>query len=52
MMLEIVKDKTEDIISLLENTGYYLINEQEKKQYQTLKKMMEVCSQNLIWHQN
>ena len=38
MMLEIVKDKTEDIISLLENTGYYLINEQEKKQYQTFKK--------------
>lgn len=37
-MLEIVKSKIEDIISLLENTGYFLINEQEKHEYKTFTK--------------
>jgi len=37
-VLEIVKHKTEDIISLLENLGYYLINEQKKHEYAVYKK--------------
>ena len=37
-MIEIVKDKSEEIISFLENTGYFLLNEQEKHQYQTFNK--------------
>ena len=37
-MLEIIKDKIEDIISILENTGYYLINQQEKHEYKTFAK--------------
>ena len=37
-VLEIVKSKIEDIISLLENTGYFLINEQEKHEYKTFTK--------------
>lgn len=37
-MLKIVKDSSENIISLLENTGYFLINEQKKHEYKTYKK--------------
>ena len=37
-MLEVIKDKTEEILSLLENTGYFLINEQVKKEYKTFTK--------------
>ena len=37
-MLDIVKHKTEDIVSMLENIGYYLINEQQKHEYQTYTK--------------
>ena len=37
-MLDIVKHKTEDIVSILENIGYYLINEQQKHEYQTYTK--------------
>ena len=37
-MLEIVSSKIEEIISVLENTGYYLINEQKKRGYKTFQK--------------
>ena len=37
-MIEIIKHKIEDIISLLENTGYFLINQQEKHEYKTFIK--------------
>ena len=37
-MLDVVRDKTEDIISILENTGYYLINQHEKGGYQKFQK--------------
>ena len=37
-MLEAIKDKTTEIISLLENTGYFLKNEQKKHEYKVFKK--------------
>lgn len=37
-MINIVKDRIEDILSLLENVGYFLINERNKHQYQTYLK--------------
>ena len=37
-MLDFIKNKSEDIISLLENVGYFLVNEQKKHSYKTFKK--------------
>ena len=37
-MIEIVKDKIDEIISLLENTGYFLINQRERKDYNVFTK--------------
>lgn len=37
-MIDTVKDKTDEIISLLENTGYFLINQREKKDYNVFTK--------------
>ena len=37
-MVNIIKDRIEDILSLLENVGYFLINERNKHQYQTYLK--------------
>ena len=37
-MVGIVREKTDEIVSLLENTGYYLINEQCKRAYEVYKK--------------
>ena len=37
-MLDIIKNKSEDIISMLENVGYFLVNEQKKHSYKTFKK--------------
>ena len=37
-MINLVKDKSEDIISFLENTGYFLLNEQQKYQYKIFNK--------------
>ena len=34
-MLDIIQNRIEDILSLLENVGYFLINERNKHQYQT-----------------
>ena len=34
-MIDIIQDRIEDILSLLENVGYFLINERNKHQYQT-----------------
>lgn len=54
-MLEIVKEKTEDIVSLLEHVGYFLINEQKKHEYQVYKKKdgsmlteLDIASETLI----
>ena len=37
-MIDIIQDRIEDILSLLENVGYFLINERNKHQYQTYLK--------------
>ena len=37
-MLDIIQNRIEDILSLLENVGYFLINERNKHQYQTYLK--------------
>lgn len=37
-MVDVVREKTDEIVSLLENTGYYLINEQCKRAYEVYKK--------------
>ena len=37
-MVGVVREKTDEIVSLLENTGYYLINEQCKHAYEVYKK--------------
>ena len=37
-MLDIIENKIDDILSLLENVGYFLINEQQKHEYKTYKK--------------
>ncbi len=37
-MLEMVKNRTTEIVSLLEHTGYYLIDEQKKHEYKVFKK--------------
>ena len=57
-MIEIIKNKTEEILSLLENTGYFLINEQSKKEYKTFTKddgslltELDIASEYLIKHE-
>ena len=37
-MIDVIQDRIEDILSLLENVGYFLINERNKHQYQTYLK--------------
>ena len=37
-MIKVITERAEDIMSLLDNVGYFLINERNKHQYQTYLK--------------